>query len=91
MENSGLPMYEIQFESSAKQASKVNTLVLWKCVMVIRVYIFIRLYIHKTTAVWLHQETERVSSDRLICVRSKQPFSTDSKTAKTQLPSVMHP
>ena len=27
----------------------------------------------------------------MIRVRSKQPFSTDSKTAKTQLPSVMHP
>ena len=37
------------------------------------------MYIHKTTAVWLLQEGERVSSDRLFRVRAKQPFSTDSK------------
>ena len=29
--------------------------------------------IRKQTAVWLFQETERVSSDRLFRVRSKQP------------------
>ena len=28
----------------------------------------------KTTAVWLLQEGERVSSDRLFCVREKQSF-----------------
>ena len=32
------------------------------------------MYIHKTTAVWLLQEGERVSADRLIWVRSKQPY-----------------
>ena len=32
------------------------------------------LFINKTTAVWLLQEGERVSSDRLFCVRSTQPF-----------------
>ena len=37
------------------------------------------MYIHKTTAVWLLQEGERVSSDRLFRVHAKQPFSTDSK------------
>ena len=33
--------------------------------------------IRKTTAVWLFQESERVSSDRLFGVRDKQPFSSD--------------
>ena len=33
--------------------------------------------IRKTTAVWLFQESERVSSDRLFRVRDKQPFSSD--------------
>ena len=32
------------------------------------------MYIHKTTAVWLLQEGERVSADRLFRVRSKQPY-----------------
>ena len=32
--------------------------------------------IRKTTAVWLFQETERVSSDRLFRVRLKQPYAT---------------
>ena len=35
------------------------------------------LFIHKTTAVWLLQENERLSSDRLFRVRSKQPYATD--------------
>ena len=33
------------------------------------------IYIHKTTAVWLFQEGERVSADRLFRVRQKQPYS----------------
>ena len=36
-------------------------------------------FIRKTTAVWLLQEGERVSSDRLFRVRGKQPFSTETK------------
>ena len=36
------------------------------------------LYIRKTTAVWLLQEGERVSTDRLFRVRNKQPFSSDN-------------
>ena len=35
-------------------------------------------YIRKTTAIWLLQEGERVSSDRLFRVRSKQPYSNPS-------------
>lgn len=40
-------------------------------------------FIRKTTAVWLFQEGERVSSDRLFRVRSKQPY--DSKGVKQEL------
>lgn len=36
-------------------------------------------FIHKTTAVWLFQEGERVSSDHLFHVRAKQPYSCISK------------
>ena len=35
------------------------------------------MYIHKTTAVWLLQEGERVSADRLFRVRSKQPYTCE--------------
>ena len=35
-------------------------------------------YINKTTVVWLLQEGERVSADRLFRVRNKQPFSSSS-------------
>ncbi len=42
-------------------------------------------FINKTTAVWLLQEGERVSSDRLFRVRSKQPYSNGS------LKNVSHP
>ena len=41
-----------------------------------------KMFIHKSTAVWIFQEGERVSSDRLIRVREKQPLST-SKTMPT--------
>ena len=36
-------------------------------------------YIRKSTAVWLFQEVERVSSDRLFQVRAKQPTETQPK------------
>ena len=36
--------------------------------------------IRKTTAIWLLQENERVSSDRLFRVREKQPYSSSSLT-----------
>jgi hypothetical protein len=46
-------------------------------------------HIRKKTAVWLFQEGERVSSDRLFRVRQKQPFSTETKTSTSEksLPS----
>ena len=36
------------------------------------------MYIRKSTAIWLFQEYERVSSDRLFRVRTKQPNSSES-------------
>lgn len=36
------------------------------------------LFINKTTVVWLLQESEKVSSDRLFRVRNKQPYANDS-------------
>ncbi len=36
------------------------------------------LFLNKTTVVWLYQEGERVSSDGLFRVRSKQPFSSET-------------
>ena len=39
--------------------------------------------IRKTTAVWLFQETERVSADRLFRVRLKQPFGSHSSVKNT--------
>jgi len=45
-------------------------------------------YICKTTAVWLLQEGERVSADRLFRVRCKQPFSSGSlKFTANNLPT----
>ena len=43
--------------------------------------------IRKTTAVWLFQEGERVSSDRLFRVRAKQPFNTDSTATRSDTSS----
>ena len=40
-------------------------------------------YIRKTTAVWLLQEGERVSTDRLFRVRKKQPYATAPTAAAT--------
>lgn len=48
------------------------------------------MFIHKSTAVWVLQEGERVSSNRLFRVRTKQPFSTE-KQHKTETKSLEHP
>ena len=37
------------------------------------------IYIRKTTLIWLLQEGERMSSDRLFRVRAKQPYNTSTK------------
>jgi len=78
-------MYEIQFNLSEKQTFKM------KHSRFVEVNNGDKsIYIHKTTAVWLLEETEYLSSDRRIRVRSKQPFSTNSNLANKQLPSVIH-
>ena len=49
--------------------------------------------IHKTTVVWLFQERERVSGDRLFCVRGNQPYISRKLGAiacrDTQIPEVL--
>ena len=45
-------------------------------------------FIRKTTAIWLFQEGELVSSDRLFKVRAKQPFSNDTMTRFDEYPAV---
>ena len=48
-------------------------------------------HIRKTTAAWLFQECERVSTDRLFRVRSKQPYSSnkiDPLSTKSSCPQV---
>lgn len=50
------------------------------------------MHIHKTTVVWLFQEGERVSADRLFRVRGNQPYSSQQVGAiacrDTQIPGV---
>ena len=45
-------------------------------------------FIRKTTVLWLFQEGERVSSDRLFRVRGKQPFSNDTKICSLETPAL---
>ena len=86
LKNPGLPIYHLQLDSSKKQEQKhkhshfVEVSCGDKAV-----------YIHKTIAVWLLQETERVSTDRLFRVRNKQPFATQSNTSKIATSSAVHP
>ena len=44
--------------------------------------------VRKTTAIWLFQEGEHVSSDRLFQVRAKQPFSSETRTSISGKPPV---
>ena len=48
------------------------------------------LFIDKTTAVWLLQEGERLSSDSLFRVRSKQPYSNDVQRTLEHIPHLLH-
>ena len=45
-------------------------------------------FILKTTLLWLFQEGERVSSDRLLRVREKQPFSNDTNSNSLGTPAL---
>ena len=67
-----LPMYDKQSASSSKCTEKKAHS------PYVEVYYGQRtVYINKTTVVWLLQEGERVSTDRLFRVRNKQPFSSN--------------
>ena len=68
VEDAGLPIYQLEHDFP-KAAHKP------------KFYAFVevehndkKVFIHKTTAAWLLQEGERVSSDRLFRVHTKQPF-----------------
>ena len=43
-----------------------------------------KMFIHKTTAVWLFQEGERVSTDRLFRVRETQPYTANLKALSSK-------
>ena len=52
-------------------------------------------YIHKSTAIWLFQDTERVSTDIIFRVQSKQPHESDKVnpphvTQEKTLQSIVH-
>ena len=71
-----LPMYDIKSSSSTKCTGKKSHS------PYVEVYYGQRtVYINKTTVVWLLQEGERVSADRLFRVHNKQPFSSSSEKA----------
>ena len=65
--SSGLPVYEIEVASSTKESHKSKF-----CPFVEVSHNKKKVFIHKTTAVWLLQEGERVSTDRLFHVRAMQ-------------------
>lgn len=69
--STGLPTYERKKTSSKKSKESKFSHFVEVCLGNKSVYI------HKTTAVWLLQEGERVSTDHLFRVRAKQPFSTE--------------
>ena len=76
LSSTGLPIYDVKDNQQCEVSSKKSTM--------FSPYVEIShnsksAFIHKTTAVWLLQEGERVSSDRLFWVRAKQPFSCEFK------------
>ena len=74
MESPGLPIYQLEHDLSSKAAHKRKF-----CAFVEVEHNNKKVFVHKTTAVWLLQEGERVLFDRLFRVRTKQPFSIDTK------------
>ena len=72
LSDSSLPMFEVKDVVSNKKSTYSK-----HCPYVEVRYNSMTLCINKTTAVWLLQEGERVSSDRLFRVRHKQPYSSD--------------
>ena len=76
--NNALPVYEIEVNSCTKKSHKSKF-----CSFIEVTHNKKKVFIHKTTAVWVLQEGERISTDHLFCVRAKQPFSTGSVRSKT--------
>ena len=70
-----IPLYE---ESGTSKCTKVDR----KVVEVI--HNSEKLFIRKTTLVWLFQENERISSDHLFRVQAHQPFSSSGKIIMSQ-------
>jgi len=73
--DTGLPMYQPDADLKSKAPSKDTQI----CRFVEVHYNQKKVHIHKTTAVWLLQEGERVSPDRMFRVRARQPFSVRNK------------
>ena len=85
VEGAGLPIYQLEHDLP-KAAHEPKF-----CAFVEVEHNDKKVFIHKTTAACLLQEGERVSSDSLFRVRTKQPFSIDSKSkasASVALPIV---
>ena len=74
--NSSMPLFDIASKETSQSGEKVfkpagnNNHSLFVEIQHVDRIIFVK----KTTVTWLLQEGERVSSDRLFCVREKQPF-----------------
>ena len=82
-ENSALPLYDVAKEESSSKKRKY-------CSYVEITHNGNQHYLHKSTAVWLLQEGERVSSDRLFRVRKQQPYITHSLNYVTSKSSRKH-
>ena len=76
-DNSTVPLYDITKDSSSGKKKK-------HCPYVEITHNGKKHYINKTTAVWLLQEGERVSSDRLFRVRNHQPYNTQPELCSNQ-------
>ena len=48
-----------------------------------------KILIRKTTALWLLQEGERISADRLFRVRLKQPYSDNVSASQKDKPVII--
>ena len=79
--SSGMPIYE-HVETQDKKGRKQNQKSFNPFVEV-HMRDGLSTFIRKTTAVWLLQEGERVSTDHLFRVRHKQPYSTDIYASTT--------
>ena len=82
LSESPLPMFEAKQLPSTKQSHDAKKRNKKFCPYVEILHKGKTVYINKTTAVWLLQEGERVSSYRLFWVRNMQPFSAEAHLQK---------